>query len=229
MADQLTVSIISRNIIGCEGLRRIVMDSGLDIQQCVTSNRKMDCSGWVDTSNHIVVVDGESIQQAFDVIAQIRSELTNARIAILCSDFDVASIKRAFGMGVDGVLLADMRPAALAVAFRLIALGEKAMPSELPDLLLAEHEHFMALPRHPGSSSIKLNQNERDILRFVASGETNKAIGEMLNCTEAAVKAHIKVILRKLHVINRTQAATWAYCHGLVNGYGNSVGDKQLS
>jgi len=73
-------------------------------------------------------------------------------------------------------------------------------------------------PREPGSLSIKFTEIEHDIRRLLASGETNKAIGEALVLTEAAVKAHIKAILRKLHVGNRTQAATRAYHHGISNG-----------
>ncbi len=69
-------------------------------------------------------------------------------------------------------------------------------------------------PREPGSLSIKFTEIEHDILRLLASGETNKPIGEALVLTEAAVKA----ILRKLHVGNRTQAATRAYHHGISNG-----------
>jgi len=49
-------------------------------------------------------------------------------------------------------------------------------------------------PREPGSVSIKFTEIEHDILRLLASGETNKAIGEALVLTEAAVKAHIKAI-----------------------------------
>jgi len=223
MADRLILSIVGRNAIGCEGLRRILLDNGFELGRCVTYNQKLDFQDWNDSSSHVVVVDGGSVNQALEVSAQVRAELAHARVVILCDAFDLNSIRRAFAMNIDGVLPAEMRPAALAVAIRLIALGEKAMPSELPELLLAEYGHFIALPQNLDAPSIKLSDGEQDILRLVASGQTNRAIGEALGLTEAAVKVQIKAILRKLHVGNRTQAATWAYCHGLANEGGNGA------
>lgn len=218
MADQLILSIIGRNVIGCEGLRRILVDSSFTLDHCVTYNHTVDFTGWSDWPNHVVIVDGASVMQALDVSAQVRSSLAHTRVVILCDAFDLTSIERAFAMGIDGVLPAEMRPAALAVAIRLIALGEKAMPSGLPDLLLAEYGHFVTSPQNFGGSSMKLSDGEQDILRLVALGQTNLTIGKTLDLTEAVVKAQIKAILRKLHVGNRTQAATWAYHHGLANG-----------
>lgn len=224
MADQLILSIVGRNVIGCEGLRRILVDSSFKLDHCITYNQAVDLTDWSDKPDHVVIVDGASVMQALDVSAQVRSSLAHARVVILCDAFDLNSIERAFAMGIDGVLPAEMRPVALAVAIRLIALGEKTMPSELPNLLLAEYGHFVTLPRNSDGSSIKLTDGEQDILRLVAAGQTNYVIGETLDFTEAVVKAQIKAILRKLHVGNRTQAATWAYRHGLANGEIKGVG-----
>lgn len=221
MADPLILSIIGRNVIGCEGLRRILVDNGFKLERSATYHQDINFEDWADRPNHVVIIDGASVDQALDISGHVRAALTQARILILCDTFDLASIKQAFTTGVDGVLPAEMRPAALAVAIRLIALGEKAMPSEMPELLLAEYGHFVTLPSEPGTRSIKLSDGEQNILRLVAAGHTNKQIGEALNLTEAVIKAQIKAILRKLQVGNRTQAATWAYCHGLANNGGS--------
>jgi two-component system nitrate/nitrite response regulator NarL len=64
--------------------------------------------------------------------------------------------------------------------------------------------------------SRKLSLRERQILACLARGDSNKAIARHCYIAETTVKAHLKAILRKIAVQNRTQAAIWAIDHGLV-------------
>ena len=59
----------------------------------------------------------------------------------------------------------------------------------------------------------KLSHREMGILRCLMQGEPNKIIARQFDITEATVKVHIKAILRKICVRNRTQAAVWAHNH----------------
>jgi DNA-binding NarL/FixJ family response regulator len=56
----------------------------------------------------------------------------------------------------------------------------------------------------------ELTRRQRDVLALISEGRSNKLIGEALNMTESTVKAHVKQIIRRLHVANRTQAALLA-------------------
>ncbi len=62
-------------------------------------------------------------------------------------------------------------------------------------------------------SGVKLSNRERQILACVARGDANKLIARTCSISEATVKAHLKAILRKISVRNRTQAALWAIDH----------------
>jgi two-component system nitrate/nitrite response regulator NarL len=62
---------------------------------------------------------------------------------------------------------------------------------------------------------VHLSNRERQILACVARGDANKLIARSCSITEATVKAHLKAILRKISVRNRTQAALWAVVHHL--------------
>src|SRR3546814_3750398 len=66
-----------------------------------------------------------------------------------------------------------------------------------------------------GRIELNLSDREIEILRCLISGDANKIIARRLEITEATVKVHIKAILRKLRVMNRTQAAIWAVTRGL--------------
>jgi two-component system nitrate/nitrite response regulator NarL len=68
---------------------------------------------------------------------------------------------------------------------------------------------------HPGGiKDPQLSQREREILTHLAEGDSNKQIARLCNITESTVKVHLKAILRKITVHNRTQAAIWAIAKG---------------
>jgi two-component system nitrate/nitrite response regulator NarL len=56
----------------------------------------------------------------------------------------------------------------------------------------------------------QLSEREIDVLRGLMVGASNKAIARVLKITEATVKVHLRAVLRKIRVNNRTQAAIWA-------------------
>ena len=60
-----------------------------------------------------------------------------------------------------------------------------------------------------------LSPRERDVLCCLMAGYSNKVIARELDVCEATVKVHVKAILRKLDVRNRTQAAIWASTRGV--------------
>jgi two-component system, NarL family, nitrate/nitrite response regulator NarL len=68
--------------------------------------------------------------------------------------------------------------------------------------------------RSVGAKDPQLSQREREILLRLAEGESNKQIARLCNITESTVKVHLKAILRKITVHNRTQAAIWAIAKG---------------
>jgi two-component system nitrate/nitrite response regulator NarL len=60
----------------------------------------------------------------------------------------------------------------------------------------------------------RLSPREKSILLCLVEGDSNKVIARKIDITEATVKVHVKAILRKIRVHNRTQAAIWAMNHG---------------
>jgi two-component system, NarL family, nitrate/nitrite response regulator NarL len=67
----------------------------------------------------------------------------------------------------------------------------------------------------PQHSVRGLSPREREILQLLVTGASNKLIGNRLGITEATVKVHLKTLLRKIDVNNRTQAAIWAMNNGV--------------
>jgi DNA-binding NarL/FixJ family response regulator len=71
-----------------------------------------------------------------------------------------------------------------------------------------------------------LTAREEEILRELANGSSNKEIANVLAISEHTVKIHLKNILKKLHMNNRTQAAIYAQRHGLVSALPSSEANR---
>jgi len=67
------------------------------------------------------------------------------------------------------------------------------------------------------AKGIQLSHRERQVLIYLARGESNKGIARVCHISEATVKVHLKAILRKTNMRNRTQAAIWAIEHKLAD------------
>lgn len=142
--------------------------------------------------------------------AAIHAALPQAAILMLTSFSSDAQLHAALRAGVTGYLLKDISGDELTAAIRGAAAGRPQMHPEILRRLMQR----MPAPADPLAA---LTGRERDILRLVARGFSNKEIGAELGLTEATVKGYVSTILSKLGVVDRTQAALLAVRHGLAS------------
>lgn len=157
------------------------------------------------------------------LVARLRSIQPSCRIALLAETLDEEEVVRAYMDGVDGLILKAVCGEALLGSLRLIVLGEKLFPPALAKLL--SDEHSKVVPHNGAGLSVDstFSSRESDVLRCLVEGDSNKRIAIRLNIAEATVKIHLKSILRKAGVSNRTQAAIWAFQRGIALVIGASV------
>lgn len=147
-------------------------------------------------------------------IATLRRNDPEARIAVMVAALTASDLVDAFGAGSDALVLEEIGIAALNESLKLVELGEKVFPSQLATLLAGN------LPRtecnlFADTRGCKLTDREIEIVCCLTRGLPNKAIARELDLAVATVKVHIKSLLRKLGLHNRTQAAIWAIDTGL--------------
>jgi two-component system nitrate/nitrite response regulator NarL len=140
---------------------------------------------------------------------QIRAKHPHLKIVVLTADRSRDALMRAIDWSVDSYLLKDMSVEALVCSFQHVMLGQQIFPTRL--MLSA---NFAAASAEPVRAQDGLSPRELQILRCLTTGMSNKAIARELNISEATVKVHLKALLRKVRVSNRTQAAVWALNHG---------------
>lgn len=140
---------------------------------------------------------------------RIRQVSPSSHIIVLTSFSDDQRVHDAIHAGAIGYLLKDVLKPDLVRAIRMAARGEPALHPEAQRRLMQQIVS-------PSTSLIEgLTERERDVLRLIARGESNKRIALQLHLTEGTVKGYVSAILAKLSVADRTQAALYAVRHGL--------------
>jgi two-component system nitrate/nitrite response regulator NarL len=147
-------------------------------------------------------------------IGKIRAAAPRTRIVVLTDTIHITRLAEALSAGVDGYLSKNMSADALQQSLRLVLLGEKVFPTDLANLL-TDSRIVSGDDAEQTSHKDGLSARERQILSCLLNGAPNKQIANDLKISDGTVKVHLKAILKKIGVQNRTQAAVWALSHGM--------------
>ena len=140
-----------------------------------------------------------------DAISAIRSEFPDARIVVLTTHAGDFQVSRAIKAGARGYLLKGLLRKELLETIRAVHVGQKRLSVEIA-AEIAEH-----------AADDILTSREIEVLRLIAAGNANKEIARKLSLTEETVKSHIKNILAKLGVNDRTHAVTIGLKRGIID------------
>jgi len=147
-------------------------------------------------------------------IRRLRAEYPRTKVLVLTTFDDDELIFEGLRAGAVGYLLKDATSERLLEAILTVARGESFLQPTIAAKVIAE---FSRLPaRADEASSLGLSSREREVLKLLAAGATNKEIGRSLTLSEGTVKNHVTSILTKLGVTDRTQAAIKARDVGLL-------------
>lgn len=140
-----------------------------------------------------------------DAILAIRARFPEARFVVLTTYEGDEDIHRALEAGAKGYIIKGMPYQTLIEALLRVHAGGRFLPVPVARALQA---------RRPDSD---LSSREREVLRHLVAGMTNKEIANLLGISEATVKCHVSTILMRLNVSDRTQAVVTALQRGLVH------------
>lgn len=140
----------------------------------------------------------------------ILAENPKAKIMILTSFSDKDHVIPALEAGASGYQFKDSDPDQLVTAIRSLYQGEKQLDPKVTSSLLS----YLQRQKEP-SPIQELTKREKEVLKEITLGKSNKEIAAALFITEKTVKTHISNILSKLCLQDRTQAALYAVRNGL--------------
>jgi two-component system, NarL family, nitrate/nitrite response regulator NarL len=202
-----------------EAVRRLLDNGSFAVVGEARSLAEAQAQSGTDQRIDLVAFDIASVDEAEATAARVqalRDRFPGVKIVVLTGDRSREALARAIGWSVDSYLTKDMSPDALIRSLQLAMLGHQIIPTGLMSgLLQSAGRRRQAPAAPPGGSPRELSTREMQILRFLMNGSSNKAIARELRISEATVKVHLKVLLRKIDASNRTQAAVWALNNGL--------------
>jgi DNA-binding NarL/FixJ family response regulator len=153
----------------------------------------------------LVLMDSRMpVKNGVEAMTEIRKKNPQARVLMLTAYDGDQDIAKALAAGVQGYVLKNSTGDKLIPALRAVAAGQKWLPKEVAGRLATRKSFEHLTPR------------EVQVLKQLARGLANKEIAGILNISEYTVKDHLKSILAKLRVADRTEAVTVAIQRGII-------------
>ena len=141
----------------------------------------------------------------------ILKDWPQAKIIIVTSFIDDEKVYPAIEAGAAGYLLKTSTAHEIADAIRATQRGERVLEPEVTNKMMEKMSRRNEPVLHED-----LTNRENEILMLISEGKSNQEIADELFITLKTVKTHVSNILAKLEVEDRTQAAIYAFKHGLV-------------
>jgi NarL family two-component system response regulator LiaR len=144
---------------------------------------------------------------------KVKDVSPRTQIIILTSFHQDEYIFPALQAGAISYLLKDVKATELVEAIRRAARGEATLHPKIAARVI---KTFRSLDPEEATPFITLTEREMDVLKLIAKGNSNERIAEQLVISMGTVKGHVSNILSKLHLVDRTQAAAYAWQEGIV-------------
>jgi two-component system response regulator DevR len=146
-----------------------------------------------------------------DACREIKAHRPEIRIIILTSFPDDEVLFDAIACGAEGYVLKEIGSDELIRALERIGRGESMLDPAVTERVFAKMREFRRQER--AHAFADLTEQEMQILARIAEGETNREIGEALHLSEKTVRNYVSIILAKLDLNSRAQAAAYAARH----------------
>jgi two-component system, NarL family, nitrate/nitrite response regulator NarL len=228
---QITTILGCKNSMLREGIKHILSSTRYKVHPEDLSCRSTALPQLYGNASLLFIIDSNLYPNGMsNLVRELKAQHAQARIVVLADGFNLEEMKLVIQAGADGYCLATTGCEALIKYLDLVMLGEVVFPSSALLNAISPSGERAEEPKESAPISMSFPQAERlmdakdsvirtlssreaEILQCLMEGAPNKVIARKLDVAEATVKVHIKAILRKIRVANRTQAAMWAVNH----------------
>lgn len=205
-ASSIRILITDDHFVVREGLRSILRREADFTVVGEATNGNEAITAHADLLPDVTIMDlGMPVCGGVEAIQKIRAANPAARILVLSNFEGDEDIHAALSAGAMGYLLKHSSGDQIIPAIRSLMLGKSWLPKEVEASLASRERGGI------------LSDRERELVKLLVLGEANKEIATALGITEQTVKSHIKNILAKLNVRDRTEAVTVALRRGIVH------------
>lgn len=216
--------VVDVNGLFREGLKQLLAGSQFRIEFEFASLAEALAHAGQECRPALILSEFDGSNESFEQLNGLRAACRESKLVVLTSRLVPRLLAQSLEAGADGYLLKDISVEALMQSLGLVMIGEKVFPTQLAGLLIQGKARPERPIFRPGVRSNGLSDREEAILRCLVYGYPNKIIADQLQMTEASVKVHLKVVLRKIRAANRTQAAIWAINNGFHSEHASGDG-----
>jgi len=197
-----------------EGLARVLNDVPEMSVVASASNGEEALARAIETRPNVILMDlNMPVVDGVEATRRLRVALPQANVLMLTVSEQEQHLFAAVRAGARGYLLKSMASDELIDAIRRANAGEAIIAPGMALKLLNEFAALSPAIEWQASGGEDLSAREREVLRYVTQGMSNKEIGLALSLSPHTVKAHLRSILDKLHLRNRAEVAAWATRH----------------
>jgi two-component system nitrate/nitrite response regulator NarL len=219
--------IVGKSVLIREGIARILSAENFRILASVSCADDLSPNKLQSHPSLVLVVHaGDDFESAVEQIELLRERHPKAHLAVVADHYRLDEMVSAFRAGASGYFIDVMTCDVFVKSIELVMMGEIIFPPAfMSSILHPESDHFARPePRNDNARAIaftaersmtqQLSPREQSIMQCLIAGDSNKSIARKIDIAEATVKVHVKAILRKIRVHNRTQAAIWGMNNG---------------
>jgi DNA-binding NarL/FixJ family response regulator len=143
-------------------------------------------------------------------LGRVKQHLAEAPIVLLSDRDDVEDVVIALSHGIRGYINPSVEPEVVFAALKLIHAGGTFIPAQAIRTAAAKVHNASGCTRQQVMTALDLTPRELSVIELLREGKPNKLIAAALEMQESTVKVHVRNIMKKLHVGNRTHAASVA-------------------
>ena len=238
----LATILVGKSILLREGIARILRSANFRILASVSCADDLPLNKLQPQRPLFLIVHtGDDFDAAVEQIELFREQYPGGRIAIVADRYRRNELVSAFRAGANGYFADVMTCDVFIKSMELVMMGETIFPppflsfvlgqegDRLGEGVLRKEKNQAILVTTQDMLAPQLSAREKSILRCLIEGDSNKCIARKIDIAEATVKVHVKAILRKIGVQNRTQAAIWGMNNGSLTRPANDSSPSSIS
>lgn len=149
-----------------------------------------------------LAADDFTPESLLEITAPLHALVPRTPLLLMSERIDPARAAAALKQGIHALLSRDLALELTVAAIRLVELGWTLVPSEFMPIAWTEDS---IAERYASDANWRLTGRQTEVLNHLRSGMPNKQIARLLNISERTVKAHVKELMRRFRVTNRTQ------------------------
>ena len=217
MQPKIRVLIVDDHPMVCEGLTSMLTTPEVEVVEVAHSGQSaLEKIRRLEPDITLMDIRMPDLN-GIDVLQEVSDMNLATRVIMITTYRNISYLLKALAAGASGFILKDISREELLKTVQTVASGARYVDHQflqgvLRDLDVPNHQQTELNPE----TIETLTPREMDVLKLVVEGLSNKAIAEVLVISPSTVKGYVKIILEKLHVSDRTQAAVKAVRSGLV-------------